>query len=352
MARLVRTHDWAATPLGPIEGWPRGLKALVDLVLASESVMCLMWGERAISVYNDAYASAIGARHPGALGRPAFETWADARPVFEPLFERAYGAGETAAERDLRFSFAGGVPREEAWFDLTYSPVPDERGNVSACWRPWPRPPTGAGRARARGHEGGRGGRARYRAFVTASSDVVYRMGPDWAEMRRLDGRGFVSDTAEPTERWMERYIHPEDRPLVEAAIGEAVRTKGVFELEHRVLRVDGTLGWTLSRAVPIVGAGGEVLEWLGTASDVTARKETEEGLRRSEENLRLVTDSVPALIGYTTEGSATVRQRAYEELFGVLAKRSWGAPRASSSASGSTGGCGRACRGRSRGRG
>jgi hypothetical protein len=49
---------------------------------------------------------------------------------------------------------------------------------------------------------------------VIASSDVVYRMGPDWSEMRQLDGRDFISDTAEPTEHWLERYIHPDDRSL------------------------------------------------------------------------------------------------------------------------------------------
>jgi signal transduction histidine kinase len=285
-ARLIREHDWAATPLGPIGGWPQGLKALVDLVLASESVMCLMWGKRAISIYNDAYASAIGARHPGALGRSAFEAWADARPVFEPLFERAYGAGETAAERDLRLSFAGGVPSEEAWFDLTYTPVPDERGKVLGVLATLAETTDRvlAMRELADTKVMLEEGERRYRAFVTASSDVVYRMGPDWAGMRRLDGRGFISDTAEPTEDWMGRYIHPEDRTLVKATIEEAVRTKGVFELEHRVVRVDGTLGWTLSRAVPILGAGGEVLEWLGTASDVTARRKAEAALREGEE--------------------------------------------------------------------
>jgi hypothetical protein len=35
--------------------------------------------------------------------------------------------------------------------------------------------------------------------------------------------------------------------------IREAVRTKGLFELEHRVRRTDGTLGWTNSRAVPLL---------------------------------------------------------------------------------------------------
>jgi hypothetical protein len=35
----------------------------------------------------------------------------------------------------------------------------------------------------------------------------------------------------------------------VAAAIQRAVETKAMFELEHRVRRTDGTLGWTISRA-------------------------------------------------------------------------------------------------------
>ena len=66
-------------------------------------------------------------------------------------------------------------------------------------------------------------------------------------------------------------------------AINHAVQTKGMFELEHRMLRMDGSVGWALSRAVPLLNASGEITEWFGTASDVTARKKAEEGLVRSE---------------------------------------------------------------------
>lgn len=79
--------------------------------------------------------------------------------------------------------------------------------------------------------------------------------------MRALDGRGFLSDTAEPSERWLARYIHPDDQPRVTAAIAEAIRARRTFALEHRVIRADGTLGWTDSRAVPVLDAGGEIVE-------------------------------------------------------------------------------------------
>src|SRR5262249_40919883 len=93
----------------------------------------------------------------------------------------------------------------------------------------------------------------RFRAFVTATSDAVYRINADWTEMRRLDGRNFIADTIHPSDSWIEKYIHPDDQAVVVAAISVAIETKSRFELEHRVIRVDGTLGWAFSRAVPII---------------------------------------------------------------------------------------------------
>ena len=126
----------------------------------------------------------------------------------------------------------------------------------------------------------------RFRALVNASSDVVYRMSPDWSEMRELDGRGFIADMGKPTKDWLNDYIHPDDQPVVLRTIREAVRTKSMFDLEHRVRRTDGTLGWTYSRAVPLLNVDGEIEEWFGAASDVTARKEAEENFRKLAQTL------------------------------------------------------------------
>jgi PAS domain S-box-containing protein len=133
---------------------------------------------------------------------------------------------------------------------------------------------------------------AHFRALVTAGAYAVYCMSPDWSELRHLDGQGVVADTERPTRAWVEAYVDPEDRPGVLAAIEAAIREKRVLDLEHRVRRPDGTLGWVHSRAVPILDAQGEIVEWLGAAGDVTARKEAEAALRESEERLRLATSA------------------------------------------------------------
>lgn len=120
---------------------------------------------------------------------------------------------------------------------------------------------------------------ARFRALVNATSYVVYRMSPDWKEMRELDGRGFIRDMTRPSTTWLDTYIDPADQPQVLEAISRAILAKGMFELEHRVKRPDGSLGWTLSRAVPLMDAHGRIVEWFGAATDVTGRRRVQEEL-------------------------------------------------------------------------
>ena len=118
---------------------------------------------------------------------------------------------------------------------------------------------------------------------MTATSNVMYRMSPDWTQMWQLEGQGFIVDTVRPRRDWLGEYIHPDDQAHVTAAIAAAVETKSVFELEHRVRRVDGTWAWTLSRAVPLLDGEGEIVEWFGVARDVTARRNVEEALREGD---------------------------------------------------------------------
>jgi two-component system CheB/CheR fusion protein len=117
---------------------------------------------------------------------------------------------------------------------------------------------------------------ARLDAFVRATSDIIYRMSPDWSEMYHLEGRDVLTDTEEPRQTWVEDYIPDDERDRVMAAIEEAIETKSPFHLEHRVVQVDGTEGWVESRAVPMRDDDGEIVEWFGTATDITDRKDTE----------------------------------------------------------------------------
>lgn len=125
----------------------------------------------------------------------------------------------------------------------------------------------------------------RFLALIKAISDVIYSVSPDWKTMTALYGRGFLADTDEPNSNWLDKYICPEDRELVLDAIQSSIAEKKTFELEHRVFQVDGSIGWTFSRAVPIFDENGDIKEWFGAASDITKRKRVEQELRESKKH-------------------------------------------------------------------
>lgn len=138
---------------------------------------------------------------------------------------------------------------------------------------------------------------ARLDAFVTATSDVVYRMSPDWSEMYELDGEEFVIDTTVSRETGLEEYIPPDEHGRVTAATEEAVETTSTLDLEHQVMRADGTQGWVHARAVPVFDDDGELVEWFGASSDITQRKRLERDLREETERLDVAVENSPLVL-------------------------------------------------------
>jgi PAS domain S-box-containing protein len=190
-------------------------------------------------------------------------------------------------------------------YEILHTPIRDAEGKI-----------VGAGEVaydvteKVRAEEALRESEERFRALVTASSEMVYRVNSDWSEMRQLYGRGLLANTESPRRTWLQEYVPPEDQPHVTAVVNEAIRMKKTYELEHRVRRADGSLGWIFSRAVPLMDENGEIVEWFGAASDITERKRVEEALRESEERLRLLSDNLPdsAVYQYVLEPDGSTR--------------------------------------------
>ena len=148
----------------------------------------------------------------------------------------------------------------------------------------------------------------RLQAFVRSSSDIIYSMSPDWSVMHQMHGRDFVVDSKQSNANWIQEYIHPNDQLAVLNKISQAIEIKGIFEMEHQVLRVDKTLGWTYSRAVPLLNKQGEITEWFGTAFDISDQKRKQEELRQSEERFRVLFELGPVAM-YTVDAAGTIQE-------------------------------------------
>ncbi len=130
MAERIGNFEWASTPLGPIESWPESLRNAVELMLSVGFPTTLQWGQDAFLLYNDPYIPLIGSRHPLALGRPIFETFPEIRDTYGPIFQRVKN-GETVVFEDLPYHYVRDDEPIESWFNLSYSPVRDERGTIA-----------------------------------------------------------------------------------------------------------------------------------------------------------------------------------------------------------------------------
>jgi two-component system, cell cycle sensor histidine kinase and response regulator CckA len=79
-----------------------------------------------------------------------------------------------------------------------------------------------------------------------------------------------------PYEQMLEHHIHRDDAALLDQTFREAFAKKGVYELEHRIVRPDGTVRVVHDIAHPYFDDDGNLYKYIGTTHDVTERRELE----------------------------------------------------------------------------
>lgn len=134
MGALMRTIDWSATALGPVEGWPQSLRTALSIILRSRFPMFVFWGKDLVQLYNDAYVPITGGKHPASQGCPARETWAEIWDVLEPLVDAVMDRGEATWSEDQLLMMERHGFTEETYFTFSYSPVQDESGGVGGVF--------------------------------------------------------------------------------------------------------------------------------------------------------------------------------------------------------------------------
>ncbi len=78
------------------------------------------------------------------------------------------------------------------------------------------------------------------------------------------------------------KSIHPDDAALLDQTLTAAMQNGAIYELEHRIVRPDGTVRWVYDRAQPYFDDKGKLAGYVGATLDITERKEAEEQVQRS----------------------------------------------------------------------
>ena len=132
----------------------------------------------------------------------------------------------------------------------------------------------------------------RYRCLVEASKQLVWNTNSRGESNNPLPAwMAFTGQTFEESKGFgWATPIHPDDREKTMKAWTEAVASRSLYEIEHRVRRADGEYRYTIARGAPIFAEDGSVREWVGSHTDITKEKEAKEQLENfAKEQERLL---------------------------------------------------------------
>src|SRR5215472_16590247 len=107
-------------------------------------------------------------------------------------------------------------------------------------------------------------------------------------------------DPAGPPPRFEEFFqrLHPDDQAASRAESEKVIHDKADFEWDYRIVHPEKGIRDIHAIGHAVLDGSGNLSEYVGTVIDVTERKRTEQELRKSEEELRTITDSIRQPIG------------------------------------------------------
>jgi PAS domain S-box-containing protein len=130
MADLTRAHDWASTPLGPIDTWSDTLLCSVNIMLSCRFPTVIFWGPEMIQFYNDGYRPLMAEKHPTALGQSARECWREAWHLIGPQWEAVLANGETTYRKEVLVPVLRNGRLQNIYWTYSYSPIYGPDGAV------------------------------------------------------------------------------------------------------------------------------------------------------------------------------------------------------------------------------
>lgn len=134
IGRLFRATDWAATALGPVDGWPQSLRIAVSICLNSRFPMFVWWGPTLVNIYNDAYVPILGKRHPRALAEPARAFWSEIWDVLGPQVDMVMREGRPTWNDRVLLQMERNGFSEETYFTWSYSAIYDDDGAIAGLF--------------------------------------------------------------------------------------------------------------------------------------------------------------------------------------------------------------------------
>ncbi len=229
---------------------------------------------------NRAMARRSGLADPAeAVGKTDFDIFTEEHASEAAADERAViESGQPLVGKQEKETWGHG---QVSWVSTTKMPFRDPDGRIVGTF--------GISRditPSKRAEEALRQGEERFRSLIEATVAIVWNT-PASAEFEEEQPgwSAFTGQTFEELKGWGWLVaVHPDDRERTARVWSEAVRARSIYQVEHRLRRRDGEYRHMLVRAVPILGKGGGIREWIGVHTDVNAEKQAEAAMRQARD--------------------------------------------------------------------
>lgn len=281
---IIRTKDWAKTPLGPKNNWPQSLRASLDMCLRSNSLISICWGNDLYFFYNDVWKDHLGDGYCPIMGTPAQEAFSDSWHKIGSSFEQVLFNGQAV---DFEYCLFPSDKEDltDSYFEFSLNPIIKTDGSVGGVFCIANQVSKPAYMANV-----WEGDERRFRQMIDALPVPIYATDAEGLltyfnpAAVRFSGRMPQLGSDQWCVSW--KLYHPDGRPMPYETCPMAVALKegrSVTGVEVIVERPDGERMHLEPYPSPLYNKAGELIGGINMMIDVTEHKQAEQQLRRSE---------------------------------------------------------------------
>ncbi|WP_165218605.1 hybrid sensor histidine kinase/response regulator [Affinirhizobium pseudoryzae] len=271
--------------------------------------------DHVFEIANAAYLKLVG--RSDIVGRTVRDALPDIEGQgFYELLDQVFATGEPYRAFGAKVALQRLEPGtlDERFIDFVFQPVRDAGGTVTGIFV--------QGNDVTELHlaqEAARESEDRFRSLAQVLPNHVWTATAegrlDWCNLPMLTYIG-VDDITERRDI-IDTMLHPDDSDRVWRTWAEAIKNARSFQAEMRLRCAEGNYRWHISRAVPIANAGGDIIRWVGTNTDIEDQKKTESRLETLASTLESRVEERTAELLKTQE---VLRQSQKMEAIGNLA--------------------------------
>ncbi|MBN8788933.1 MAG: PAS domain S-box protein [Terrimonas sp.] len=322
MGKLIREKNWEETPVGNPQQWPQSLRTTLNILLNSKFPMFLWWGKELTCFYNDAYRPSLGinGKHPGILGKPAEDAWAEIWDIIKPLIDQVLNEGDaTWSENQLIPIYRNGKI-EDVYWTFSYSPVYDEMlkpaGVLVTCYETT---------KEVEAFRQVNNSRDELSFAIDAGDLGTWDLNPATGKLVCNDllraWAGFPSKNEIDFEFALKRIIE-DDRERVINSIQQALNgvSGGSFETECAIIEPQsGVLRHLLAKGRAFFDDKGIACRFSGIIQDITGKVVANRKLEEIGRDFRELADLLPALVWTTDrDGNQTFASKRWKAFTGL----------------------------------